>query len=177
LGTPVAFARKEELAVSRPNTVNTPTLVAGGALPSERVRNANFARRLKEIMAERELTQSDVAAKIWERSRNPKGALVANGRDRLSVWVSGKNFPDAENLEKLARALGVKTTDLAPDADMRTASRATPEETISFSPDYKDGMAWIQIARFAPADIALEIMALLRKADAATSAQGKAKTK
>jgi transcriptional regulator with XRE-family HTH domain len=159
--------KKEPTAVADP--MNTPKLFPHRASPAEQVRNTVFAKRLQEIMAQREMTQSKVAAEIWGRSLNSKGANVANGRDRLSVWVSGKNFPDPENLEKLARVLKVKTTDLAPDADMRTASRATPDATISFSQDYKEGMAWVQIAQYVPADIALEMMVLLRKADAANA--------
>jgi transcriptional regulator with XRE-family HTH domain len=106
-------------------TVHQLPRVPGAQLPLERTRNANFAKRLAKIMADREMTQSKVAAEIWGRVENDKGAWVAKGRDRLSVWVSGKNFPDRENLEKLARALGVSVSDLAPDAELRAAHHGT----------------------------------------------------
>ena len=66
-------------------------------------RNAAFRRRLKELMDARGLTQSGLAAEIWGRTVNTEGKDIAKGRDRISVWVSGRNFPDRENLEKLAK--------------------------------------------------------------------------
>jgi transcriptional regulator with XRE-family HTH domain len=98
----------------------------------------NFHKRLKALMEQHQMTQADLAAEIWGRLQaaedfdaegfseratelmrqimadRSKNALIAKGRDRLSVWVSGKSFPSPENLEKLAKALGVSVRDLAP---------------------------------------------------------------
>jgi transcriptional regulator with XRE-family HTH domain len=86
----------------------------GAAAMNEDERKAAFSRKLKQIMEQRELTQSDLAAKIWGRCVNSEGKDVARGRDRISVWVSGKNFPNSEQLEKLANVLRVKVTNLTP---------------------------------------------------------------
>lgn len=80
----------------------------------ESARNA-FAKKLKQLMEAREMSQSDVAAKIWGRRRTDEGIDVARGRERLSGWISGKNFPDRETLEKLANALEATVEDLAPE--------------------------------------------------------------
>ena len=77
-------------------------------------RKAAFAAKLKQLMEERQLRQSELAAKIWGRYVNSEGKNIARGRDRISVWVNGKNIPNAEQLEKLARVLHVTVTDLSP---------------------------------------------------------------
>ena len=115
-------------------------------------------------MAEREMTQSDVAAKIWGRTANAKGANVAKGRDRLSVWVSGKNFPDHENLEKLARALKCSVSDLAPEAELKAAHHGAADWSLT-KPADGSNRVFVQIAQFLPPLIAHEIHGLLLKAE------------
>ena len=83
---------------------------------NDSARNAAFAKKLKQIMEQKELTQSALAARIWGRRVNDEGIDVAIGRDRISVWASGHTFPDAMNLEKLAQALGVTVADLEPES-------------------------------------------------------------
>jgi transcriptional regulator with XRE-family HTH domain len=146
-------------------TINQPTKFVGAVTPLERVRDVNFGKRLKGIIADKNMTASDVAAKIWDRHRNSKGALVAKGRDRLSVWINGKAFPDHDNLVKLARALDVKVSDLAPDAETKAANRMTPKWSMVGSDEYPAGQTFLQIAQFVSVKTALEIMALL-EADA-----------
>jgi transcriptional regulator with XRE-family HTH domain len=74
-----------------------------------------FTEKLQRLMIRRKLTASDLAAKIWGRYVNSEGKYVARGRDRISVWLAGKNIPSAESLAKLAEALGVEVIDLAPE--------------------------------------------------------------
>jgi transcriptional regulator with XRE-family HTH domain len=77
----------------------------------------NFHKRLRALMEEHELSVPDVVAEIWGRYyANANAESVAKGRDRLSVWLSGDAFPDPETLERLANALGVHVSDLAPKA-------------------------------------------------------------
>ena len=78
--------------------INQAPRVAGARLPIERMRDVNFAKRLRRLMSEQELTQSDLAAKIWGRHISSEGKDVAKGRDRISVWLAGRNFPDHDNL-------------------------------------------------------------------------------
>jgi transcriptional regulator with XRE-family HTH domain len=143
--------------------VNQPTQFVGASTPLERARDVNFGKRLKAILAEKELTASDVAAKIWDRQRNSKGALVARGRDRLSVWINGKSFPDHENMQKLAKALGMSLSELSPDAEVKAANRATPEGSIVWSRDYPAGQMFLQLAQFVSTEAALRILAILKE--------------
>lgn len=115
-------------------------------------------------MSEREMSQSEVAAAIWGRHRSSEGKLVAKGRDRLSVWVSGKNFPDHKNLQRLADALKVNVSDLAPEAELKAAYRVTAEWSMT-KPHGEAGVSFFQAARYLPDDIAHEIIGLLIKAD------------
>jgi transcriptional regulator with XRE-family HTH domain len=143
--------------------VNQPTQFVGTSTPLERARDVNFGKRLKQILAEKELTASDVAARIWDRERNAKGALVARGRDRLSVWINGKSFPDRENLAKLAKALDVPVSKLSPDAELQAANRATPEGSLVWSKDYPPGKTFLQLAQFVSLEAALEILAIIKR--------------
>jgi transcriptional regulator with XRE-family HTH domain len=71
-----------------------------------------FSDKLKQLMEQQELTQSALAAKIWGRRMTDEGIDVARGRDRISVWASGLKSPTKEQLQMLAKALGVPSSDL-----------------------------------------------------------------
>jgi len=145
-------------------SVNQTPHIAGARLPIERVRDINFAKRLRQLMADRGMTQTDVAAKIWGRHKSSEGKNVAKGRDRLSVWCAGKNFPDRENLEKLAKVLNVKVSDLAPESELK-AAHSVPADWSITKPHGEMGVSFFQCARYLPDDIAHEIIGLLIKAD------------
>jgi transcriptional regulator with XRE-family HTH domain len=145
-------------------SINQSPRVAGARLPIERARDINFAKRLRRLMSEQELSQSELAARIWGRHISSEGKDVAKGRDRISVWVSGKNFPDRENLQKLARALDVKVSDLAPEAELKAAHSVAADWSVT-KPHGETGVSFFQAARYLPDDIAHEIIGLLIKAD------------
>jgi transcriptional regulator with XRE-family HTH domain len=150
--------------------VNQLPRVAGARLPIERARDINFAKRLRQLMSERELSQSDLAAKIWGRHISSEGKDVAKGRDRISVWVAGKNFPDRENLEKLAKHL--KVSELAPEAELKAAHSVAADWSIT-KPHGEVGVSFLQAARYLPDDIAHEIIGLFIKADQKLAGAGK----
>jgi transcriptional regulator with XRE-family HTH domain len=118
----------------------------------------DFRSRLHAIMAERGLTQSDLAALMWGRSHSAKGALVANGRDRLSVWLAGKNLPNRANLDLLARTLKVAPDELMSNAEqLLSTGRAPPRVALTL---ISDGQAMVDIHRAFPLEVALAIMKL-----------------
>jgi transcriptional regulator with XRE-family HTH domain len=141
-------------------TINQPTNLSGARLPTERARDLAFAKRLKQLMDERELTQSELAAKIWGRYTNTEGKFVARGRDRISVWIRGKSFPDTANLTKLAKELDVKVSDLAPTALVKAAHHGAADWSIT-KPNGTDDGVFIQLALFVSAETAHEIQGLL----------------
>lgn len=142
--------------------VNEPSRLPGARLPSERSRDIAFAKRLQQLMDDRELTQSDLAAKMWGRV-NIGSKSVARGRDRISVWVNGKNIPDTKNLAKLAKALGVKISDLIPEAEMKAAHRGLADWTFTKPHGGEAGQTFVQIAQFVSDGTAHAIQGLLLK--------------
>jgi transcriptional regulator with XRE-family HTH domain len=156
------MAKKRKRKVMQ--SVNQTPRIVGARLPIERVRDINLAKRLRQLMAERDMTQSDVAAEIWGRHVSSEGKTVAKGRDRLSVWCAGRNFPDRENLQKLAKALKVKVSELAPEAELKAAHSVAADWSIT-KPHGETGVSFFQCARYLPDDIAHEIIGLFIKAD------------
>ena len=128
--------------------------------------SANFARRLKNLLHEKDLTQSEVAARMWGFTQDSKGANVAKGRDRLSVWCSGKSYPSPKNLKLLAAKLDVTVGELAPPEEIREAAAAPREVEVSMlrSPAYP-GKTLLQITKLVPHSIARKIDELLEQAD------------
>jgi transcriptional regulator with XRE-family HTH domain len=110
-------------------------------------------------MAERDLTQSALAAKMFGRSLDGQGKLSANHRDRLSIWANGLSLPSREHAVKLATVLGVPVRDLVPEAERKAG---LPGWSIASS---RDGLAFVRIAQAVPADIAHEIHGLLLRAE------------
>ena len=100
-------------------------------------RSAAFAKRLKALMDERGLNQSDLAAKMWGRHTSSEGKYVAKGRDRISVWLARQNFPDEKNLALLAKALDVKRTELVTDAEVQAIIRTEPAASMVLYPGGK----------------------------------------
>jgi transcriptional regulator with XRE-family HTH domain len=141
-------------------TINQPPRIPGARMPTERARDVEFAKTLKRLMAERELTQSGLAERIWGRYVNSEGKNVARGRDRISVWVNGKNFPDKANLERLAKKLKVKVSDIAPQAAVKEAHRTAADWSFT-RPHGEIDRVFVQIAQYVTTSIAHEIQGLL----------------
>lgn len=107
----------------------------------------DFARRLRQLMDARDLTQSGLAERIWGRYVSAEDKWVARGRDRICMWLKGETIPDAKNLEKLAKGLGVETTDLLPVAIAEKVHRDEADWSIT-QPRDSDGKVFVQIAKF-----------------------------
>lgn len=139
--------------------VHQPPRLVGARLPEERARDIEFAKRLRLLMEKRQLTQSDLAARIWKRYTNSEGKHVARGRDRISVWVNGKNVPSAKNLAKLAKELGVTVEELAPQTLVKVAHHGAAD--WSFTQPAGEDRVFVQIARFCSPEAAHEIQGIL----------------
>jgi transcriptional regulator with XRE-family HTH domain len=136
----------------------------------------DFRRRMRAALDKQGLTQSQLAAKIWGVTVDSKGARVAKGKDRISEWLSGKARPNAENCEKLARALGLKASDLMIVSQHGGRGGA---ETLRFSAiesDAHPGMTLLHIHRLVPTTLAARIHLMLAEVDDASqkASDGKA---
>jgi hypothetical protein len=74
---------------------------------SKRHRDPKFRHILRRSMEEKGLSASDLAALIWGRYTNTEGKFVARGRDRISRWLAGKDYPSPKNMALLAQFVDV----------------------------------------------------------------------
>jgi hypothetical protein len=58
-------------------------------------------------LAEKGWNQSDLAGKIWGWKKDKQGKRTAIGKDRISVWLSGKNRVSRKNFDLLAQFVDV----------------------------------------------------------------------
>ena len=134
-------------------------------LLSSRSRDHDFPRRMRAALDKQGLTQSQLAVKIWGTTVDSKGARVAKGKDRISEWLSGKARPRAENCELLAKALGLKASDLMTIPYQGGKGGA---ETLPFSAiesDAHPGMTLLHIHKLVPTTLAARIHLMLAEAD------------
>ena len=79
------------------------------------------------------------------------------------MWVNGKNIPDAKNMEKLAKVLRVKVSDLAPQNALKAAHHGVMDWAFTRPASAAAGQVFVQIAQYVSAEIAHEIQGLLLK--------------
>lgn len=77
-----------------------------------RMSKTPFSEKLQQLMAERDLTESDLAKRIWGTMKDEKGNTVAVNRQALNKYLRGTVVPRRTTLRKIAKALGV------PDASL-----------------------------------------------------------
>jgi hypothetical protein len=66
-----------------------------------------FPRILRQSLQEKGLSQSDLAALMWGRRINSAGKNDAIGKDRISVWANGHNYPSDEHMALLAHFVDI----------------------------------------------------------------------
>jgi len=110
-----------------------------------------FGRKLQQLMLDKEWNQSDLA----RRSEL--------GRDAISTYVRGKSFPEPKNLTKLARAFGIKASELLPNAEIRAIDADNqPMMELKQAAGHPDKVM-LRVNRMVSMDQAAEIVAILRK--------------
>ena len=126
--------------------------VSGGPPAAVRM---EFARRLQNALNDKGWTQSELARRMAPLLRESR-----IGRDNISKYVRGKVLPLPPALEAMAKVLGVESKDLL-------LSRATAGVSQELMPsslrDIGGDRYWVQLNMALDADIALEIMQLVRK--------------
>jgi len=120
-----------------------------------------FADALRVAMARSQKTASDLAREIWGSTTDKRGYSVGRNRDRIGHYLNGTSYPEPDNLEKLARALGIPVSELTierpagsnnPGPRARHASstyniQAQPDGTIRLQIDKVITADWEAIAR------------------------------
>lgn len=128
-------------------------------LPSgvpESAKRMEFGRRVEAAMLKKGWNQSELARRAEEHM--PKGKRF--GRDSISNYIKGSNFPTPINLDALCKALGMKPEDLIPGQMFLRAKDDMPPLDIR---GLGDGSAWVRVNQRVSFDIAMKIMALLNE--------------
>lgn len=72
-----------------------------------KVKHPEFAKLLVERMVKRGITQSDIA-KVFNRSDGD----MKSAMERVRLWMRGERMPRDEDLERLAKMLGISVAEL-----------------------------------------------------------------
>lgn len=123
----------------------------------------DFAKRLSVQMQLKGLSQSDLAAKIWGRTKDKRGYEVARNRDRVSAYLAGAGMPEPDNLRKLATALGCKIEDLvgADGLPAPVSRRASSHIEVHLAMVAEHpGMMQVQLNMLLPSAAAMEIVGI-----------------
>jgi transcriptional regulator with XRE-family HTH domain len=136
---------------------------SGGPTQYEKHEIEMFSRRLHEAMIKKGLSQSDLAAMIWGRTKDQRGYDVAKGRDRISVWLRGKAIPDPQNLKKLADTLELDVAELAPDITAATVEKENPEIAMTMIAGHADKV-FLRVNMLVPLALASKVIAMLSEA-------------
>lgn len=145
----------------RPRRTMPPT---SGATPVRRLEAENFARKLHEALIKNDMRASDLARLLWGETTNKEGHRVAKNRDRISVYLAGKQIPDAHTLRKLAEALNMEEAELAPDIVQSTVERENPELSMTMIAGHSDKV-YLRVNKLMPLDVATQIINLVNEAE------------
>jgi transcriptional regulator with XRE-family HTH domain len=74
-----------------------------------------FGQRLQQVLDQRDMTQSDLARVVWGKITLKNGYEGARNRDRISKYLRGLETPERSTVKKIAKALGVRASELAPE--------------------------------------------------------------
>lgn len=111
-----------------------------------------FARRLQTLLV----------AKGWHNAKLAKRAGF--GRNSITSYLKGYNYPSRINLEKMAKALGVKAEELLPNITKEAiADEELPDLSLKSS-IAEPGMSWLIVNRHVPTAVGAQIVTLLEQA-------------
>lgn len=136
---------------------------ASGVTPTLKIGLVEFARRLHDLRTARGWNQSDLAREVWGEVEDNRGRMVARNRDRISQYEQGRSFPDPANLRRIADVFGVSIDELAPGVTAATVDREVPAVSFVSVQGHPD-KTHLQVNTLVPYEIALEIAALVHKA-------------
>ena len=126
--------------------------------PVELTARRKFSKRLRLKLAERGWNGSELARQAGKYMSDGKF-----GRDMVSKYLRGIAVPYPSSLQALCRALHCKPEDLMPLGVSGNTEAAMPEIDMQAA---ADGTAWLRINKRVPFNIAVDVMALLKNANA-----------
>jgi transcriptional regulator with XRE-family HTH domain len=129
--------------------------------PTVEIGQQNFGRRLQQLLDQKGMNYSDLARLVWGKTVTKSGYEVAKNRDRISVYISGKAFPDPRNLKKIADMLGVEIAELAPEmVGDAMIEQQNPTYSITKVQGESDKV-FLRVNKLVPEQVAAKVMFLL----------------
>ena len=123
------------------------------------IEKKEFGRRLYQLLRDKDLSQSDVAEKLFGREDDSRGRSVASKRDLVSKWVRGVAFPGPKNLHRLAKVLDMEVSGLAPGHGQPSVDKRLPD----FQMKQQGDQIVLVVNQVVRPDQALRIMAILQE--------------
>lgn len=118
------------------------------ALRPKHLTKQEFGRRLYRLMLQKGWSQSELARQ------------AGLSRDSVSTYVRGVSLPEAINLNKLAEALDVKTTDLLPNHAETAIDHDAPSLELKIS-SANTLISWLRVNRMVSTQTAMKIVEML----------------
>lgn len=122
----------------------------------------DFARKLRRLLAQKRMSQSDLARACWGEEEMTGGYFGARGRDRINKYVTGKALPDPDSLNDIAKALEVAPADLAPSVVGKALEREHPEVRLTMVAGHREAVH-VSIDSVMPLNVAVQIIALINQ--------------
>jgi len=114
------------------------------------IRKDEFAKRLYNLLLEREMNQSDLAKK------------AGLGRDSISQYVRAINVPSPKSLKKIAKVFGLDPSELYPNYEAAAVEEELPEQSFRAMPGDKEFM-WVRLNIKLPKEKAVKIMGIINE--------------
>jgi transcriptional regulator with XRE-family HTH domain len=130
---------------------------------SKKAIRREFARRLQERMASKNLNQSELARKASDHLSEPmEGQKQGHsiGRDAISHYINAVSLPRPEFLRAISKALACSPSDLIPESPMKNDSKIR----FVMTQQYPNGMVKVDAA--VPMSIAAEWLKVLNRVTA-----------
>lgn len=122
----------------------------------------SFGDRLRRILIERNMSQSDLARLVFNEIRtDARGYDIVVGKDRISAYINNRAKPEPKTLRLIANALKVSPEELAPELVSANNKNSTgPTVLIEALSGHTDKVR-LQIHQLVPRRVAAKILALL----------------
>ncbi len=122
----------------------------------------SFGDRLRRILIERNMSQSDLARLVFNETRTDnRGYDVVVGKDRISAYINNRAKPEPKTLRLIATALKMDPAELAPElVSSANKNSQGPTVLIEALSGHTDKVR-LQIHQLVPRRIAAKILAML----------------
>jgi transcriptional regulator with XRE-family HTH domain len=134
-------ARKVRTFISGDSAADAP-------LTPKHLTKQEFGRRLYKLLIQKGWTQSELARQ------------AGLSRDSVSTYVRGSSLPEPLNLERLAKALDVTTTDLLPNHAEAAIDEDVPSLELRVS-TVNGSLSYLRVNRLVSTPTAMKVLEIL----------------